>query len=105
MRSVGVLPISRGVWHSFDVVIAWSQGSGGKVAVYFDGSKAPVITGTGPNMHNGYHHYLKLGQYRHPGITTENHLAIRDVCIEKLKDWPIPELPPSAAPSAAQPSR
>jgi hypothetical protein len=102
MRSVGVLPITRGIWHSLDVVIAWSPGTDGKVAVYFDGSKTPVVSGIGPNMHNGYHHYLKLGQYRHPEITTETHLAIRDVFIEKLKDWPMPEQPPAVAPSAAQ---
>ena len=38
----------------------------GQVAVFFDGSKAPAVTGTGPNMHNGFQHYLKLGMYRHP---------------------------------------
>ena len=42
-------------------------------------------------MHNGYQHYLKLGMYRHPEITTENRLDIRDVSIETLKNWPIGE--------------
>jgi len=91
MKSVGLVPITRGAWHSFDVVIKWSQGSEGKVAVFFDGAKDPVAAGTGPNMHNGYQHYLKLGMYRHPEIATENRLAIRDVSIEKLKDWPVQE--------------
>jgi hypothetical protein len=29
--------------------------------------------------------------YRHPEISTENRLDIRDVLIEKLKDWPVVE--------------
>jgi hypothetical protein len=89
MKSVGLLPVTRGAWHSIEAVIRWSPGADGKVAVFFDGSKAPAITGSGPNMHNGFQHYLKLGMYRHPGIATENRLDIRDVLIERLKDWPL----------------
>jgi hypothetical protein len=89
MKSVGRFPLTRGVWHSLEVVIKWSQGADGKVEVFLDGSKDYLVTGTGPNMHNGYQHYLKLGMYRHPEIATENRLAIRDVFIEKLKDWPV----------------
>jgi len=88
MKNVGLIPITRSAWHSLDVVIKWSQGADGKVVVFFDGSKTPVVIGTGPNMHNGYQHYLKLGMYRHPQIATENRLDIRDVFIEHLKDWP-----------------
>ena len=87
-KSFGTLPIARGAWHSLDVVIRWSQGADGNVAVFFDGSQTPTITATGPNMHNGFQHYLKLGMYRHPQIATENHLDIRDVRIEKLGGWP-----------------
>ncbi len=105
MKSFGRVSLKRDIWHSIEVVIKWSQGADGKVAVYFDGSKEPVVTATGPNMHNGYHHYLKLGLYRHPGIATENRLGIRDVFIEKLKAWPIPEKPAEAAPSARPPSQ
>lgn len=91
MKSVGLLPITRDTWHALDVVIKWSQGDDGRVAVFFEGSRAPTVTGTGPNMHNGFHHYLKLGMYRHPDIATENRLGIRNVRIEKLKDWPVVE--------------
>ena len=59
--------------------------------MFFDEAKEPVAVGTGPNMHNGYQHYLKLGMYRHPEIATENRLDIRGVSIEKLKDWPVVE--------------
>ncbi len=82
MKSVGQIPIARGKWHTIQVLIKWSQSAEGKVAVFFDGSKAPVITGTGANMHNGFQHYLKLGMYRHPEIATENRLGIRGVSIE-----------------------
>jgi hypothetical protein len=88
MRSVGLIPIKRGEWHSMDTIIKWSQGEDGKVAAFVDGAKTPVATGSGPNMHNGYHHYFKLGMYRHPQIATENRLGIRDVSIEKLDMWP-----------------
>lgn len=88
MQSAGVLPIRRGVWHALEVVIKWSQSADGKVAVFLDASKEPVLAATGPNMHNGYQHYLKLGMYRHPDIATENRLEIRDVSIERLDVWP-----------------
>lgn len=88
MKSFGLVPLTRGVWHSLDVNIQWSQGAEGKVAVFLHGAKKPVVTATGPNMHNGYHHYLKLGMYRHRQISTENSLGIRDVSIEHLKAWP-----------------
>lgn len=105
MKSVGLLPITRGAWHSIDVIIKWSQGVDGQVEVFFDGSKAPVVTGTGPNMHNGFHHYLKLGMYRHPEIATENRLDIRDVFIEHLKDWPEAEKAPQERPALQQDSQ
>ena len=105
MKSVGLLPITRGTWHSIDVIIKWSQGSDGKVAVFFDGSKAPTVSGTGPNMHNGFHHYLKLGMYRHPEIATENRLDIRDVFIGHLKDWPEAEKAPQEKPAFQQDSQ
>lgn len=88
MKSFGLLPIRRGVWHTLSVIILWSQGPDGRVAVSLDGSKEPVLTATGPNMHNGYQHYLKLGMYRHPEIATENRLGIRKVSIEHLAAWP-----------------
>ncbi len=105
MKSVGLLPITRGAWHSIDVIIKWSQGSDGKVAVFFDGAKAPTVSGAGPNMHNGFHHYLKLGMYRHPEIATENRLDIRGVSIEKLKDWPEAEKAPQEKPALQQDSQ
>lgn len=88
MKSTGLIPIQRGVWHALETVIKWSQGADGRIAVFLDGSKEPVLTAMGPNMHNGYHHYLKLGMYRHPEIATENRLGIRDVSIEHLAAWP-----------------
>jgi hypothetical protein len=56
-------------------------------------------------MHNGFHHYLKLGMYRHPEIATENRLDIRDVFIEHLKDWPEAEKAPQEKPALQQDSK
>lgn len=100
-KRIGRFPLSRGVWHSLETVIKWSPGTDGKVAVFLDGSHDPVVAGTGPNVHNSYHHYLKLGMYRHSEIATENRLEIREVSVEGLKDWPVPEQRPDAAPSAS----
>lgn len=91
MTRIGLIPIRRGFWHSIDVVLKWSQGADGKVAVYLDGAKEPVVSGRGPNMHNGFQHYLKVGMYRHPQIATENRVAIRAVSIETLREWPVAE--------------
>jgi hypothetical protein len=102
MKHHGLVPLRRGAWHSLDVVIKWSQGADGKVALFEDGFNAPTVIGTGPNMHNGYQHYLKLGMYRHPGIATENRLAIRQVSITKLTEWPVSEQQTEVAPSSTR---
>lgn len=86
MRITGKTPIQRGKWHKIEVAIRWSQGEEGRVAVYMDGKKEPVLTASGPNMHNAYHHYLKLGMYRHPSINTANSIDIRSVSITKAVD-------------------
>ena len=73
----GPLFIERDRWHHIALVIHWSQKAEGKAEVFFDDPVRPIYTFTGANMHNGFQHYLKLGMYRHPEITTDNwiHLA------------------------------
>jgi len=73
----GPLFIERGTWHPIALVIRWSQKADGRAEVFFDDMTRPVFTLDGPNMHNGFQHYLKLGMYRHPDIATDNwiHLA------------------------------
>ena len=41
----------------------------------------PAAVLDGPNMHNDYQHYLKLGMYRHPDIATANSIFIDDISI------------------------
>jgi hypothetical protein len=57
----------------------------------------PLATSrSGSRFHNAYQHYLKLGMYRHPAIATDNRLDIREVSIQKLKEWPFQEELPAA---------
>jgi hypothetical protein len=83
MRNFGAFTVERGKWHSIAVVIRWSQGSDGKAAVFLDDLTKPTIIAEGPNMHNDYRHYLKLGMYRHPDIDTDNWISIEGVQISK----------------------
>jgi hypothetical protein len=82
--TVGLIPFSRGVWHSMVVEIAWSLGAAGRVAVYLDGASTPIQQAQGANMYNNYQHYLKLGSYREPDIAGDTWVYVRDVKIEHL---------------------
>ncbi len=82
--TVGLIPFSRGVWHTMVAEITWSQGANGHVALYLDGSKTPVQQATGANMYNNYQHYLKLGTYRQPDILGDTWVYVRDVKIQTL---------------------
>jgi hypothetical protein len=65
-RPAGTFPVRRGCWHDIAVRIAWARDAGGRAAVVLDGKT--VATAAGPNMHNDFQHYAKIGMYRHPGI-------------------------------------
>jgi hypothetical protein len=75
--------VERGKWHSITVVIHWSRGSAGKASVFLDDLTKPAGLAEGPNMHNDFQHYLKLGMYRHPDINTDNWIYIDGVQISK----------------------
>lgn len=80
----GVTPITRGVWHKVRMVVVWSQNETGNVTVYLDDAEEPTFSVRGENMVNGYQHYMKIGQYRHPDIHTENSVFIKNISIQKL---------------------
>jgi hypothetical protein len=63
---VTTFPVRRGRWHDISVRIAWARDASGRVAVGLDG--APVAAAAGPNMHNAFQHYAKIGMYRDPQI-------------------------------------
>ena len=80
----GLIPISRGAWHSITVEITWSRGPNGRAKVFVDGAATPVREASGPNMYNDFQHYMKLGMYRHPDIRGDAWIYIGDVRIQRL---------------------
>jgi hypothetical protein len=48
-----------------------------------DDSPTAVAAGSGPNMHNDFQHYLKVGMYRHREIQGDNWIYLRDIAIKK----------------------
>jgi hypothetical protein len=79
----GLMPFKRNTWHHIRMIAKWSQEADGRVRVYFDGENKPLFDVSGPNMLNAYQHYMKVGQYRHPEIQTENTIAIKNISIMK----------------------
>lgn len=79
----GPLTIEPGKWHSIAVEIHWSQKADGKAAFFLDDLSKPAVVLEGPNMHNDFQHFLKLGMYRHPEIATDNWIYIDDLKITK----------------------
>ncbi|WP_417730178.1 polysaccharide lyase [Rosistilla oblonga] len=80
------VPIQRGDWIAVEALVHWSQGAEGRAEFFIDGSAEPSMVATGPNMNNGYQHYLKIGMYRHPDIETQNWIYIDDVSIVQADD-------------------
>jgi hypothetical protein len=79
----GPIFIKPGQWHEIAVEIRWSQKDDGKATVFLDDMTRPVATATGPNMHNDFQHFLKIGMYRHPEIATDNWIYLDDLRIGK----------------------
>lgn len=82
--TVGLAGFSRGQWHRLRADIKWSRGPDGRVDIYLDGDTTPVLSARGPNMHNAYQHYLKLGGYRQPDIPGRARVFVRDLAISTL---------------------
>lgn len=78
-QELGPLWVERGRWHHLAVVVDWSQGPGGSAEVFLDNAARPSFSARGPNMNNGYQHYWKVGQYRHPDIGTDNRIDVADL--------------------------
>ncbi len=79
----GPLFLESGKWHSVALEIYWSRKVDGKATVFFDDMEKPAAVLEGPNMHNDNQHYLKLGMYRHPEITSDNWIYVDDLTITK----------------------
>lgn len=74
------IPINIGTWNSIVYHFRWSNSNSGVLNLKVNNSN---FTFKGPNMHNDYQHYLKIGLYRHPDITTNNHVYFRNLKIIK----------------------
>ena len=81
--TVGLVPFTRGVWHKVTVRIVWSRGAKGRAELRLDDSPTAVVAGSGPNMHNDFQHYLKVGMYRHREIRGDNWIYLRDIAVKK----------------------
>lgn len=79
----GPIFIEPGKWHSIAIEIRWSQKTDGKTTFFLDDMTQPAATATGPNMHNDFQHFLKIGMYRHPEIATDNWIYVDDLKITK----------------------
>ncbi len=77
-----VVPFTKGVWHSFELNIKWSQGNDGWADLYLNGEK--IASFSGPNMLNDYQHYFKIGSYRKDTIVGDGWVYVRNVAIEKI---------------------
>ena len=84
-QKFGPVFLEPGTWHTLSVVIRWSQKEDGRATFFFDDLTKPLTTFTGPNLHNAYQHFLKLGLYRHPEIATDNTIHLDQVEIRHEK--------------------
>ena len=76
--------IEPGQWYNLAVEIRWSKNADGRAALFLDDMNQPAAVIDGPNMHNDFQHYLKLGMYRHPEIATDNWIYLDDLTITTL---------------------
>ncbi|CZF77474.1 heparin lyase I family protein [Grimontia marina] len=74
------IPINLGTWNQITYHFRWSNSNSGFLNLKVNNS---TFTFNGPNMHNDYQHYLKIGPYRHPDISTDNHIYFRNLKITK----------------------
>jgi hypothetical protein len=81
---VSAFPVQRGRWHALAVRVTWARDAGGRVAVRLDGEARPVAAAAGPNMHNDFQHYAKIGMYRHPAIAGDDWIYLAGVDIRNL---------------------
>ncbi|NCN04742.1 MAG: hypothetical protein GW949_03845 [Spirochaetales bacterium] len=79
-----LVPIQLGEWIPMRVELHWSETESGVMRVQVGGKNARELSFSGRNMLNKYQHYLKLGMYRHPGISTDNSIHLRGISIQEM---------------------
>lgn len=83
-QKFGPLYLESDKWHSVTVEIRWSRKGDGTASFFLDDMSKPAAVAKGPNMHNDWQHYLKIGMYRHPEIQTDNWLYVDNLEITKV---------------------
>lgn len=83
-KPIGLIPLTRDVWHTIIVDIIWSQNENGRAKVFFDDAINPILETTGQNMLNSYQHYFKIGSYRHKDISVDSTINLRDIIIKTV---------------------
>jgi hypothetical protein len=75
---IGSVDIPENEWLPVKAVIHWSR-SDGQIELHLGSESGPRIVANGPNMLNGYFHFLKVGTYRDPAIETHSSIHIRGI--------------------------
>ena len=60
----GDVAIPNDSWIRLRAVVRWSTREAGRFSLSVDGRQEPLLAAIGPNMHNAFHHFLKIGNYR-----------------------------------------
>lgn len=94
---LGPIFVERGQWYQLAFVILWSQQADGTADVYLDDMTRPVHSFSGPNMHNGFRHYLKIGMYRDPEIATDCWIHVANLKVEAISKPDLQSTSPKAA--------
>jgi len=80
-RIVSWVPVTLDQWLDFTATVRWSTGIDGSVVVRIEGHPEIKFEMLGRNMHNGFQHYFKFGQYRAPWVNSVAAVRFREVKI------------------------
>jgi hypothetical protein len=77
-------PVPLDVWLDVSVVIHWSTRTNGWALMTVNGQRRFPHRYDGRTMLNNYQHFLKLGQYRAPGVGSRSVVNMKAVQIQKI---------------------
>lgn len=79
----GKVPLDK--WLNVEVLIKWSTANDGFVDLNVSNLNMPSLRQSfqGSNMNNSYHHYFKVGQYRHPDYSIKSQVLVKNISFSK----------------------